>query len=97
MLESLCSVKSRKLLQSTEAFCVSFPLLDFKNFTRWEPAGGNGNMYTKLLKGPRGILMFSCPNPINKIYTKQRKNIVQKQEDREGDMRRRLFEVRMML
>lgn len=32
MLESLCSVKLSKLLQSTEAFCASFALLDFKFF-----------------------------------------------------------------
>lgn len=51
--------------------------------TRWEPVGGNGSMYKKLLKGHRGLLMFSCPNHINKIYTKQQKNIVQKQENRE--------------
>lgn len=37
MLVSVCSV----LLQSTEAFCASFPLLDSKHFN---PSGENGSI-----------------------------------------------------
>lgn len=32
MLEPVCPVNFSKLLQSTEAFCASFPLLDFTFF-----------------------------------------------------------------
>lgn len=61
MLESVCPVKLCKLLQSTEAFCAPFPLLDFKFFN---PLGAFWRKWKHVLKafeGSRGTIDVQLP------------------------------------